>query len=94
MQRPDLIADARAQYAYGHVLVLARDWVRAEALLRRALELNPIMVGAINDLGLCLRGQGKPKDAEAAWKLALEINPRFESARQNLAQAGTAATAP
>jgi predicted CXXCH cytochrome family protein len=94
MQRPDLIAVARAQYAYGHVLVLARDWVRAEALLRRALELNPIMVGAINDLGLCLRGQGKPKDAEAAWKLALEINPRFESARQNLAQAGTAATAP
>jgi Flp pilus assembly protein TadD len=49
-----------------------------------------MMVGAISDLGLCLRAQGRKDDAEAAWRRALEINPRFASARQNL----EAATAP
>jgi len=86
-ERPDLIADARAQYAYGHALVLAKSWPQAEAALRRALALNPMMVGAVNDLGLCLRATGKPEEADAAWKTALAINPRFESARRNLASA-------
>jgi tetratricopeptide (TPR) repeat protein len=83
-QRPDLVADARAQYAYGHARLLAREWPQAEAALRRALEINPMMVGAINDLGLCLRAQGNNRGAEEAWKHALEINPRFAAARQNL----------
>jgi hypothetical protein len=94
IQRPDLVADARAQYAYGHVLLVARDWGRAEIVLRRALELNPMMVGAISDLGVCLQASGKRKEAEATWKQALEINPRFEAARQNLANLSSAAPEP
>jgi HEAT repeat protein len=94
-QRPDLVADARAQYAYGHARLLAREWPQAEAALTRALELNPMMVGAINDLGLCLRAEGKRREADDAWKRALEINPRFAAARQNLEMAtSSAATEP
>jgi predicted CXXCH cytochrome family protein len=84
MKRPDLIADARAQYMYGHACLVGQDSPRAEAALRRALELNPIMVGAINDLGLALLAQGKRDEAIAAWKRALNLNPRFTAARRNL----------
>ncbi|HEX4823155.1 MAG TPA: HEAT repeat domain-containing protein [Candidatus Polarisedimenticolaceae bacterium] len=92
LKRPDLVLDARAQFAYGHALLLARNWVRAESVLERALEMNPMMVGAISDLGLSLRAQGKRDQADAAWKTALEINPRFESARQNLEKGSSAAS--
>jgi predicted CXXCH cytochrome family protein len=91
LQRPDLVADARAQYAYGHARLLARDWPRAEIALRRALEVNPMMVGAINDLGLCLMAEGRSDEAVAAWRRALELNPRFATARQNVEAATSAA---
>jgi HEAT repeat protein len=84
LTRPDLIADARAQYLYGHACLLGQDAPRAEVSLRRALELNPMMVGAINDLGLALMGQHEPEQAKAAWKRALDINPRFTAAQRNL----------
>jgi predicted CXXCH cytochrome family protein len=82
--RPDLMDDARAQYALGHQALLAKDMAHAETTLRRALTLNPMMVGAMNDLGLSLMGQGKGREAVAEWQRALEINPRFGAARQNL----------
>ena len=84
LKRPDLIADARAQYLYGHACLVGQDMPRAETALRRALELNPMMVGAMNDLGLALIGQGKKDQAIAEWTLALDINPRFSAARRNL----------
>jgi predicted CXXCH cytochrome family protein len=84
LNRPDLIADARAQYLFGRACLVGQDAPRAETALRRALELNPMMVGAINDLGLALIGQGKRDEAIAAWQRALDINPRFTAARRNL----------
>ena len=85
--RADLADDARAQYTLGHRNLLAKDLAHAETTLRRALTLNPMMVGAMNDLGLCLMGQGHAREAVAEWRRALEINPRFAAARQNLATA-------
>ncbi len=84
VKRPDLIADARAQYQYGHACLVGQDLPRAETALRRALDMNPMIVPAINDLGLALLGQGKSDQAIAAWRRALDINPRFRPARQNL----------
>ena len=84
VKRPDLIADARAQYLFGHGCLVGQDMPRAETALRRALELNPMIVPAMNDLGLALVGQGKRDAAIAEWKLALDINPRFSAARRNL----------
>ncbi len=84
LRRPDLIADARAQYVYGHACLVGQDAPGAETALRRALELNPMIVGAINDLGLALVGQGKRDQAIAAWRRALDINPRFAAAQRNL----------
>ena len=92
--RSDLVTDARMQYAFGHARVLARDWDHAEPALRRAIELHPMMVGAISDLGLCLRAKGKRDEAKAAWRRALAINPRFASARINLSEKAEPETAP
>jgi predicted CXXCH cytochrome family protein len=84
LKRPDLIADARAQYMSGHASLVGQDAARAERALRRALEINPMIVGAMNDLGLALVGQGKREEAIAEWTRALDINPRFSAARRNL----------
>jgi predicted CXXCH cytochrome family protein len=89
VKRPDLIADARAQYAFGHACLVGQDAPRAETALRRALEINPMIVGAMNDLGLALIAQGKRDQAIEEWNLALDINPRFSAARRNL-EAATA----
>jgi tetratricopeptide (TPR) repeat protein len=84
LQRPDLVADARAQLAYGHACVVGQDPARGERALRRALELNPYMVAAMNDLGLSLVAQGKKDEARTVWKTALDVNPRLATARDNL----------
>jgi predicted CXXCH cytochrome family protein len=94
LKRPDLIADARAQYVYGRACLAGQDVSRAETALRRALELNPMIVGALNDLGLALIGQGKRDQAIAAWTRALDINPRFTAAARNLEAAKSPDSAP
>jgi predicted CXXCH cytochrome family protein len=86
LQRPDLAADARAQFAYGHACVVGQDHARGEKALRRALELNPYLLPAMNDLGLALVGQGRRDEARAVWRTALDVNPRLATARDNLAQ--------
>ena len=87
LERPELMSDARAQYAFGHASVASQESLAAERALRRALEFNPVMVGALNDLGLALIAQGRDDEAVATWKRALEINPRYAPARQNLERA-------
>jgi tetratricopeptide (TPR) repeat protein len=83
-RRPDLAAEYRAQLALGRAALLAEDFPRAETALTRALQLRPLQVHALNDLGIALLRQGKPVDAQRAWLQALEINPRFEAAKRNL----------
>ena len=84
VQRPDLVTDARAQLAYGHACVVGQDPARGERALRKALELNPYMVAAMNDLGLALVAQGKSEEARRVWTTALDVNPRLATARENL----------
>ncbi len=84
LERPDLASDARAQALYGHARLVAGDGRDAESALRRALEIQPMVVGTINDLGLALMAQGKRDEALAAWRRALDINPRYAAARDNL----------
>jgi Flp pilus assembly protein TadD len=83
-RRPDLAGEYRAQLALGRAALLAEDFARAETALSRALQLRPLQVLALNDLGIALLRQGKAVDAQRAWLQALEINPRFEAAKRNL----------
>lgn len=58
---------------------------KAEASLKRALELNPRHPVAWNELGVIERRRGKFAEARTAYEKALEVAPEFHFARLNLA---------
>lgn len=58
---------------------------KAEASLKRALELQPKHPIAWNELGLVQRRQGKLADARASYEKSLAAAPGFHFARLNLA---------
>jgi hypothetical protein len=82
--RPELAGEFRAQLALGRAALLTRSWARAEQTFARAIELNPSLAPAMNDLGIALFSQKKIEAAQRVWKQALDFNPQFEAARRNL----------
>jgi Flp pilus assembly protein TadD len=67
--------------AYGRV----NDLERAEASIKRALELNPRHPVAHNELGILYRRSGRFKKARKSYENALAAHPDFHFARRNLA---------
>lgn len=67
--------------AYGRV----GDLQRAEASIKRALELNPRHPVAHNELGIIYRKTGRFQEARESYEKALALYPRFHVARRNLA---------
>jgi Flp pilus assembly protein TadD len=67
--------------AYGR----AGDLERAEASVKRALELNPRHPVAHNELGILYRKTGRFKKARKSYQKALAVYPGFHFARRNLA---------
>jgi Flp pilus assembly protein TadD len=61
------------------------DLEKAEASLKRALQLNPRHAVAYNELGLVYRKKGEFAAARASYEKALEVFPGFHFARLNLA---------
>ena len=67
--------------AYGRV----GDLERAEASIRKALELNPRHPVAHNELGILYRRAGRFEEARQSYEKALALYPDFHFARRNLA---------
>jgi Flp pilus assembly protein TadD len=67
--------------AYGRV----NDLERAEASIKRALELNPRHPVAHNELGILYRRSGRFGKARKSYEKALAAYPDFHFARRNLA---------
>ena len=61
----------------------------AEAVepLRRAVELQPSFVVAINNLGIALRELGQTQEALVQFRRAVELEPSYAPAQTNLGQA-------
>jgi Flp pilus assembly protein TadD len=61
------------------------DLERAEASIKRALELNPRHPVANNELGILYRRSGRFEKARKSYEKALAAYPNFHFARRNLA---------
>ena len=62
-------------FNWGHVLVQTSRYDEAEAVLERAVELQPSHVGAITELAYALDQQGKRDEAHMMYARAIEIAP-------------------
>lgn len=56
-----------------------------DGAIRRALELDPALFGALHDLGIALTEAGRHEPAIKLLTTALNLNPRSAQARYNLA---------
>ena len=81
-QQPD---DAGILLALGDACRHAGDFARAIPLLQRAQSLRPGDWRAPYLLGYAYQMTGKPAEAEAAYRLALHLNPDYPDALNNLA---------
>jgi Flp pilus assembly protein TadD len=61
------------------------EFLKAEKLYRRALDVEPENAMAHNDLGLCLARHGRTDDAVAGLRKAVELEPDRKLYRNNLA---------
>jgi tetratricopeptide (TPR) repeat protein len=69
----------------GIAYVRVNDLERAEASIKKALELNPRHPVAHNELGIVYRRTGRFEQARKSYEQALAAYPDFHFARRNLA---------
>lgn len=77
----------RSWNALGRVFDAQRNWERADAAYRRALEINPPAAEVYNNLGYSLLLRGRYAEAMGQFDLALRHAPGLAAAQDNLALA-------
>jgi arylsulfatase A-like enzyme/Tfp pilus assembly protein PilF len=70
----------------GACYIAKNDLARAEESLRKALDLNPVLMNAHYKLGWIAEKQGRPADAEAEYVRETETTPGHIKAFYNLAR--------
>ena len=78
------IKDFRIFSNYGLILKNKGEYKKAEASLRKAIELNPNWSEAHNNIGTIQKDLGKLNEAEASLRKAIELNPNSVNAHSNL----------
>ena len=81
----DQLIEEQQTFWRGVHLMEAEKWVEAEAAFRRVVEAGNVPPQPWGNLGACLIMQERYDEAEEALKKALEIEPDYAIARQNLA---------
>lgn len=78
---------AERLYNQGQAYTEKRDWARAEAAYREAIELKPDLAQAWNGLGHALKNQARFEEAFRAYEEALRLRPNDPLALQYLGEA-------
>jgi len=73
-------------YRQAMTLFEAGQWQEAEELFRQVIAMGDCLPQPHNNLGICLLMQGRFDEAEAEFHRALEIDPKYKLARQQLKQ--------
>lgn len=76
--------DGRGHYLLGCALHENQEREAAVQAYRRAIELNPADVDAMNNLGIAYQELGRLESAIDAYRKTLELNPQVIAARTNL----------
>ena len=76
--------DARFVMLHGFALRRAGDYVGAEPLLRRTLNMEPSLEIAHHELGLALQGLGRLTEARRSLEQAVSLNPKMTVAWRDL----------
>lgn len=81
----DDLIEQQGLFRDGVAAMEAEQWAEAEDAFRRAIAMGDVLPQPWGNLGLALMMQRRFDEAEAALRRALEIDPQYELARQNLA---------
>jgi tetratricopeptide (TPR) repeat protein len=80
--------DAEVWHLRGKIHFLKKDYDLAIADLKRALERDPKHYDAMSDLGVVYEATGAKKDALAAYRKALEVNPFLSETKRTVEELG------
>ncbi len=81
----DQLIEQEDLFQRGLKLMEERQWEGAEQAFRTSIDMGDCLPQPWGNLGLSLLMQGRYDEAEAALKRALEIDPEYTLAKENLA---------
>ena len=81
----DQLIEQEDLFQSGLQLMEAGEWERAEDAFRKSIAMGDCLPQPWGNVGTCLLMQERYDEAEAAWKRALVIDPRYTLAKNNLA---------
>jgi tetratricopeptide (TPR) repeat protein len=81
----DQLIEQEELYQHALDLMEASKWEEAGKVFQRVIEMGDCLPQPWGNLGMCFIMQERYDEAEAALKRALEIDPRYAIAKQNLA---------
>lgn len=80
----DQLIQQQEYFYQGNSLMLERKWEEAEHAFKNAIMMSDCLPNPQGNLGICLMMQRRFDEAEIALKRALEIDKKYDLAKQNL----------
>ncbi len=80
----DQLIEQQELFQQGNNLSAQGKWQEAEASFRSSIAMGDCLPQPWGNLGICLAMQKRFDEAEAAYKRALEVDPKYDRAKEHL----------